>query len=331
MKLNHLPLLTVFIAFSAFADSQQAPMHTMNLDQSADLKPCQIGNLEPSPSSPPNNSDDPGTTDPHCWEINHTFNIDHSKNPDGTRSDYSDYALDMNYGVKPGLQAKMVIHYNSLSTNDPSALPNSNGNASAIGRIELGAKQQIYTNEQKQLVVALFPTVDFMSPGSSAVQKGLPDTGTNLTLPVLVSKKYGPVVLVSNAGVILSLSDPTKPAQALMSFGAGVNVTDTTTITGEVYRTSEMNLHNNVTTSVGVGVSTKITKNAVLYMSLGETVGATADGAAHVYALAGVKVLFGQGSDSKVLKLNFKRRYSDGMDEKPRYKSVYGKDITENY
>ncbi len=270
-----------------------------------DLRPCQVGKLDPAPASPPNISDDPGTTDPQCWEINNTFSFDHATNPDGSHSDFEDFALDMNYGIKPGVQAKMVIHYDSQS------VPGLDTQASAFGRIEVGVKQQLYNNEQKQLTIAWFPTIDFMTPGSAAVRHGLPDTGTNLTLPILVSKRYGPVALVSNAGVILSLSDPSKPAQALMSFGAGMNVTDSTIVTGEVYRTSAFNLQDQATTGVVVGMTTKVSNNALLYMSLGKTVGATADGSAHFYALTGIKVLFGKGSASpQDVQINFKRRAS---------------------
>jgi hypothetical protein len=261
--------------------------------------PCRLGDLEPSPSSPPNNIDDPGTTDTGCFEINNTVSFDHATNSDGSISDYNDNLLDMNYGVRDGLQAKMVIHYNSQDI--------SNTEASALGRIEIGGKQRIYENKDHGLDISLFPTIDFMAPGSPAIRRGLSDSGTNITLPILISKRYGPIVVVSDAGFVVSLSDTTKPAQVILSTSAGINLSNSTILTGEIYQTSATNLHTDRTTSVGVGLSTKLSNSALLYMSLGKTIGETADGAAHVYALAGVKFLFGKGPhDSKEFRLNFK-------------------------
>jgi hypothetical protein len=61
---------------------------------------------------------------------------------------------------------------------------------------------------------------------------------------------------------------------------------------------------------VGLGLSTKLSDNALLYMSLEKTIGETADGPSHVDALTRVKFLFEKGSrDSKVY--NFKNPKKD--------------------
>ena len=67
-----------------------------------------------------------------------------------------------------------------------------------------------------------------MPLGSVAKAKGLTDSGTNLTLPILISKKYGPVIIVSDAGIVMSLKDSNKPAQIILSTAAGINLSKKT-------------------------------------------------------------------------------------------------------
>jgi hypothetical protein len=289
MQLKILVILTILIFTNA-----QAEVNSNSLTNSKDNQrlleahPCNLGNLEPGASSPPNNTDDPDTTDTGCFEINNIVSFDFAKNSDGSISDYNDNMLDMNYGVRDGLEAAMVIHYNTQDIN--------NNKASALGRIEFSVKQSIYENQDSDLDITLNPEIDFMASKSTAIKRGLPDSGTNLTLPILISKKYGPIVVVNNAGFIVSLNDSNEPAQVLLSTSAGVKLSKSTILTGEIYRTSDTNLHKDVTTTVGVGLSAKLSDNALMYMSLGKTIGETADGSSHIYALAGVRFFFGKGS-----------------------------------
>ena len=244
---------------------------------------CQIEELEPSPSSPPNNTDDPGTTAKKCWEINTTFGIDHAKAPNEEATNFRDYALDMNYGASKDLQAKLVLHYISEA------------GESSIGRAEVGAKKGLYEIEKSKINFAIFPTVDFMISKSAVVSKGLPDTGTNLTIPLLISKRLGSFILVSNIGFVLPLNDKNRATQTLLSLAGGMNINESSILTAELFRSSVSSFRRNATTSIGLGNVDKLTNKILFYFSIGKTIGNTSDGADHLNVLNGFKFFFGSG------------------------------------
>jgi hypothetical protein len=142
----------------------------------------------PSFAGPPLLTDDPETPGDKHWEINVAFTIDKRQ----TESTYESPLIDLNYGVGDNIQLKYEVPW--LIFQEQGA-----GTKSGLGNSLVGVKWRFLDEEKSGVNMSVYPQFEFNPPTSSA-RRGLVDEGTNLLLPVEVSKKFGPVLVNGELG-----------------------------------------------------------------------------------------------------------------------------------
>lgn len=134
----------------------------------------------PAFAGPPLLTDDPDTPGDKHWEINVAFTLDKT-NKEAT---FETPLLDLNYGVGDNIQLKYEVPF--LIQHEQGM-----GIQSGLGNSLVGVKWRFIDEEKFGLNMSTYPQLEFNPPTSSA-GRGLVDKGTNLLLPVEVSKKFGP-------------------------------------------------------------------------------------------------------------------------------------------
>jgi hypothetical protein len=151
--------------------------------------------VDATPQSPPLDIDDPGVPDRGAYEINLMTRVDFSK--DG--NDFDLLLIDANYGLLPKFgrrefpaQLKFEVALAGLKTPDESLVY-------GVGEANVGVKLNFYNNEHTGLSASFYPQLEFATPGTDSVAKGLADPGQTLLLPVLIAKQLTYVIVVANA------------------------------------------------------------------------------------------------------------------------------------
>ena len=72
-----------------------------------------------------------------------------------------------------------------------------------LGKSPPGVKWRFYDSDEKKLAISIFPQLEFNNP-SSSLQRGLVDYGTRFYLPVVFSKKLGPIEINPEAGYLFA-------------------------------------------------------------------------------------------------------------------------------
>ena len=143
-------------------------------------------------AGPPLITDDPDTPGDKHWEINVAFTIDKRQN----EAIFETPILDLNYGVGDNIQLKYEVPW--LIRHEQG-----DGTQSGLGNSNVGVKWRFIDEEKYGVNMSIYPQFEFNPPTTSA-DRGLVDKGTNLLLPVEVSKKFGPVKLNGEFGYSFS-------------------------------------------------------------------------------------------------------------------------------
>ena len=142
----------------------------------------------PSFAGPPLLTDDPDTPGDKNWEINVAFTLDKLQ----TESTYETPLIDLNYGVGENIQLKYEVPWLIFQEQGI-------GTKSGMGNSLVGVKWRFLDEDKSGVNMSVYPQFEFNPPTSSA-RRGLVDEGTNLLLPVEVSKKFGPVLINGELG-----------------------------------------------------------------------------------------------------------------------------------
>ena len=109
------------------------------------------------PQSPPLDVDDPGTPGCNRWEINGLFDGDISRNA----SNWNLSLMDINYGIGDNLQFKYELPYINSQAD--------NSTITGVGTSKVGIKYKFFEDELTETQLAIYPQIDFVTPGSQAV------------------------------------------------------------------------------------------------------------------------------------------------------------------
>ena len=90
--------------------------------------------------------------------------------------------MDINYGIGDNLQFKYELPYINSQAD--------NSTITGVGTSKVGIKYKFFEDELTETQLAIYPQIDFVTPGSQAVEKGLAVPGTIKTIPFLVSKNW---------------------------------------------------------------------------------------------------------------------------------------------
>jgi Putative MetA-pathway of phenol degradation len=206
-------------------------------------------------AGPPLLTDDTGTPGDKQWEVNIAFTLDKRH----TEATYEAPILDFNYGVGDNIQFKyevplVVRHEQGAGTNG------------GVGNSVLGVKWRFLDQEREGINMSVYPQFEVNPPTSSA-DRGLVDEGTNLLLPVQVTKKFGPVWVNGEFGYTLRQH---FKDEWLYGLSSGYEIREKLSIMGEIHggTTKEFKQHDVV---FNIGTQWDFTKRYGLLASAGRS------------------------------------------------------------
>jgi hypothetical protein len=209
----------------------------------------------PAFAGPPLLTDDTGTPGDKHWEINVAFTIDkrHSE------STYEAPVLDLNYGIGDNIQIKYEVPW--LIRHEQET-----GTKSGLGNSVFGVKWRFLDQERYGVNMSVYPQFEFNPPTSSA-DRGLVDEGTNLLLPIQVSRKFGPVWVNGELGYMFRQH---HEDEWLYGLSSGYEIREDLTLLGELHGNSTRNFNTNEIL-FNIGTQWDFTKKFGLLASAGST------------------------------------------------------------
>ena len=241
--------------------------------------------IDATPQSPPLDTDDPTVPDKGAYEIN--LSVDTDLSSDLQRVDL--LFVDANYGLLPKIAGREVPA--QLKVEFPVAAAREAGNPFqfGVGATTLGLKVNFYNDEQTGLSASVYPQLEFGTPGTRAVQKGLAEPGQTLILPLLVAKEFKYFTMVANGAVEQPLHDSQRDTLGAFGLGVGLSLTRKIAVMTEVRSESTFDLQRDRLVYVNVGVIHGV-RGAILYAHLGRSL-LSDDGLVHTYIGFGLKVI----------------------------------------
>ncbi|MCX5784462.1 MAG: hypothetical protein NTX59_02105 [Elusimicrobia bacterium] len=249
-------LVSGFVASAAFAEDSEP--------------------VEMTVGSPPMISDDTGTPGPKSWEINAVFDAVLSKDS----KSYEVPLLDINYGVGETIQLKYEVPY---VFND-----NTGEKARGISNSKIGVKYKFYDNEKNGLSLAVYPQIEFLTPGSKLAgareeggEGGVAEKGVTYELPFLLTKEFGKFSVTANVSGERSSED--THIAAFASLGAGTRLTDKLAILCEIAG-SDLNNADEKRVLANLGFKFKLSDQHAIVVSAGRDIHAPAGSQKYSYA-----------------------------------------------
>lgn len=209
----------------------------------------------PALAGPPLLTDDTGTPGDRHWEINIAYTLDKRH----TEATHETPILDFNYGVGENIQLKYEVPWLVLHENG-------NGTKSGLGNSVVGVKWRFLDEKRDGVAMSVYPQFEFNNPTSSADRR-LVDEGTNLRLPVQVSKKFGPVWVNGEVGYTFRQHNDDEWLYGLSS---GYKIREDLSLLGEIHggSTKEFKKHEVV---FNVGTQWDFSKKYGLLASVGRS------------------------------------------------------------
>jgi hypothetical protein len=228
----------------------------------------------PACAGPPLQTDDTGTPGDKQWEINIAYSLDKRH----TTATHETPILDLNYGVGDNIQLKyevpwLVIHENGIGTK------------SGLGNSVAGVKWRFLDEKRDGVAMSVYPQVEFNNPTTSA-DRGIVDEGTNLLLPVQVSKKFGPVWINGEVGYTFRQH---STDEWLYGLSSGYEIRENLSLLGEIHGVSTKNLKNNEVV-FNIGTQWDFTKKYGLLASVGRSFRSGASGQPNLLCYLGLQM-----------------------------------------
>ena len=238
--------------------------------------------------SPPMVIDDTATPGPGDWEVNVTLEGDLSRDSDT----YESPVVDVNYGLGEKVQLKYEVPYaftRNVQTDE--AGNEETVKARGVADSTVGVKYRFYDNDETNLSLAIYPQIEFRSPGARSRENGgVADGGTTWMLPLLLTKDFARASITANAEVEKSTDDP--DAHLFAGFGAGTRFTDKLAMLGEVAG-ENLDSAGEKRLLFDVGFRFKISERHALVAALGLDIHA-GDGQRHHYFTVGYQRFIGK-------------------------------------
>ena len=232
--------------------------------------------IEMTVGSPPMISDDTGTPGPKSWEINAVFDAVLSKDS----KSYEVPLLDINYGVGEKLQLKYEVPY---VFND-----NTGEKAHGLSNSAFGVKYRFYDNEKNGLSLAVYPQIEFLTPGAKLAgareeggEGGVAEKGTTYVLPFLLTKEFSKFSVTANVAGERS-SEDTRIA-TFASLGVGTRLTDKLAILLEVAG-SDLNTTDEKRVLANLGFKFKLSDKHAVVLAAGRDIHAPVGSQKYYYA-----------------------------------------------
>ena len=238
--------------------------------------------------SPPMMLDDTDTPGEGNWEVNFLFDGDLSRDSDT----YELPAVDINYGLNEKIQLKYEGNYVFTRSAEYDGAGNRRTTrARGLGDTTLGLKYRFYDNDETNLSLAVYPQVEFRTPGARRPEDGgVASPGTTWILPLLLTRDLGRAAITANVEVDKATSDP--HATLFAGVGAGTRVTDKIAVLADIAG-HDLNRSGDRRILIEVGLRRKINEKNAFVAALGFDVFAGSDVQRHHYFTVGYQRFVG--------------------------------------
>lgn len=241
--------------------------------------------IDATPQSPPLDTDDPAVPDEGVFEINFTTHTDYAKA--AQRLDL--LLVDTNYGVLPSIAGHKLP--TQLKFEFPVAAARIAGDPFAVGlgTASAGVKVNFYDDEHRGISIAVYPQVEFATPGGGGVEKGLADQGQTVILPLLIAREFHECTFVFNGSLEKPLHDPERKIGSEFGVGLGRAFTRKVAAMIELRTASSLDFKSDRLVVMNAGLIHGV-RGIILYANVGHSLLAD-DGLSHTYAGFGMKAL----------------------------------------
>jgi hypothetical protein len=236
--------------------------------------------VEMTVGSPPMQTDDTETPGPNNWEVNFVFDGEFG----GGEHRIEAPLLDVNYGMGDRVQFKYEVPYVFARTASPVGAGSVSANG--VGDSIFGVKYRFYDNNDTGLSFAIYPQIQFRTPGGS---HGVSDGKTQLILPIIMTREFEHFSITADAGVEVSAAE----RRYFASFGVGRRLTDHVALLAEIAGT-DLNATDEKRVLLNFGLRRKITDTQSLSGSLGHDIYAGGDQHGQTYFSISYQKLFGK-------------------------------------
>jgi hypothetical protein len=238
--------------------------------------------VEMTVGSPPMHTDDTETPGPDNWEINLVLGADLT----GEEKRIEAPLFDVNYGLGDTLQLKFEVPYVFARQAQPDAGGERLVSVNGIGDSNFGVKYRLYDDKDAGLSLAIFPQVEFKTPGG---RRSVSTGTTTLILPVIVMREFDHASITANAGLETSAGE----YRYFASVGAGTRLTDRTAFLVEIAGTN-LNATDEKHVLLNFGIRRKISDTQSISAALGRDVYAGGNLPEHTYFTFAYQKLFGK-------------------------------------
>lgn len=228
---------------------------------------------------PPMLTDDPDTPGDKNWEINTAF-IESDTQSEKAR-DFP--RIDFNYGLGDRIQLKYEIGWHSVQ-------PTGQSWQSGLDNSLIGIKWRFVGAEDADFKVSVYPQYEFEN-GTNSVERGIADPGPNFLLPIEVSRSFGQVAVVAEAGHEFLHDANDEWVYGLLG---ALQPSDNLELMAELHGTAESG-SSNPDSLVNVGLRERLSDHLKLLASVGTGLASGPD-STRLVAYLGIQLLLGQNS-----------------------------------
>ena len=232
-------------------------------------------------------ADDTGTPGDRNAELNFTFDGDVSRD----RKVYELPLLDFNYGIGENLQLKYEVPWvlERRIEIDPAGNERS-VRAHGVSDSVAGVKYRFYDDTETNLSLAVYPQVEFRSPGSKSEEDGGVASGsTTWILPILVTKEFDRFAVTGNAGLEIATGNDSS---VFGGVGVGTRLSPRLALLGEIAG-EDLNHADSRRLLLNFGVRKKLDEHQTVGAALGRDLHA-GDGQKHSYIRISYQRYFGE-------------------------------------
>src|SRR5438874_2118103 len=204
---------------------------------------------------PPLITDDPETPGNGHWEINGAWTLSQKQN----RRLFAIPLIDINYGLGERIQLKAEVPWLVLQERQKE-------NQSGIGSANVGVKWRFMDKDRHGFAMSTYPQLEIRTSASS-VRRGLVEQGSELLLPVEISRELGPVTINGELGYQVVQREKDEVLYGLV---IGGEINKRLELVGEIHGTAKRNFAGNELI-FNVGGRFKMGKHYTLLFSSGRS------------------------------------------------------------
>src|SRR3989442_14379653 len=225
---------------------------------------------------PPLLTDDPLTPGNRHWEINVAWTLSQKQN----ERLFAIPLIDINYGLGQHLQLKAEVPWLVLQERR-------GGAQSGIGSANFGVKWRFLDKDRHGFAMSTYPQLEIRTSASSA-RRGLIEQGSELLLPVEISRELGPVTINGELGYQVLQREKDGMLYGLV---VGGEINKRLELVGEIHGTAKRNFAEDELI-FNVGGRFKMSKHYTLLFSSGRSLRRAVTGQPTLLAYVGCQFNF---------------------------------------